>query len=227
MRGFKPRLRWEIHAGFRFYAYSTSADTWAELPDLPFEVSPGLALAAEPCGNRVFALAPSDSGTVLWEYSALSGTWTQRPSPPWVGDVGMSAAFAAGNVYALTGFEMTPGWFWCYDPSFELNLGRHLEGVAGASQPLLRWTCTCEPNPFVARTTIRWQVPKLCDVSLKVYNTAGQMVRLLRQGSVKPGIYTTTWNGCDGRGRHVAAGVYFCTLESGQKRINRKVVLTD
>jgi flagellar hook assembly protein FlgD len=90
----------------------------------------------------------------------------------------------------------------------------------------LRWQLTCAPNPLSARTVIRWQVAKLSDVSLKVYNAAGQMVRVLRQGRVKPGSYATTWNGCDQKGRRLAAGVYVCTLDGPGTRITRKVVLT-
>jgi hypothetical protein len=69
--------------------------------------------------------------------------------------------------------------------------------------------------------------PGLSDVSLKVYNAAGQMVSVLRQGRVNPGSYTTAWNGCDQKGRRLAAGVYVCTLDGPGTRITRKVVLTE
>ena len=99
--------------------------------------------------------------------------------------------------------------------------------MAGKALPLLRWQLTCAPNPLSARAVIRWQVPRLSSVSLKVYNTAGQMVRVLSQGSAKPGSYTATWNGCDQKGRRLAAGVYVCTLDGPGTRITRKVVLTE
>ena len=35
------------------------------------------------------------------------------------------------------------------------------------------------------------------------------------------------WNGTDCEGRRLAAGVYFYTLETGDKRLSRKVVLTE
>jgi flagellar hook assembly protein FlgD len=101
-----------------------------------------------------------------------------------------------------------------------------MEGVAGKPLPVLRWQLTCAPNPLSARAAIRWQVPRQSSVSLKVYNAAGQMVRVLRQGIVKPGSYTTSWNGCDQQGCRLAAGVYVCTLDGPGTRITRKVVLT-
>ena len=83
------------------------------------------------------------------------------------------------------------------------------------------------PNPFSSMVTIHWSVPMLQEVSLRVYNTAGQLVRTLAEGPTKPGAYTTVWNGTDRKGRRLAAGVYFYTLETGDKRLSRKVVLTE
>jgi flagellar hook assembly protein FlgD len=68
---------------------------------------------------------------------------------------------------------------------------------------------------------------RLQEVSLRVFNTAGQLVRTLAQGPTKPGAYATVWNGTDHKGRRLAAGVYFYTLETGDKRLSRKVVLTE
>jgi len=64
-------------------------------------------------------------------------------------------------------------------------------------------------------------------VSLCVYNTAGQLVKVLADGRTKPGSYTSVWNGTDAKGRRLANGVYFYALGNGTKRINRKVILTE
>jgi hypothetical protein len=83
------------------------------------------------------------------------------------------------------------------------------------------------PNPAAGKVTIRWQVPTEADVSLRVYNTAGQLVKVLVEGKTKPGAYSSVWNGKDTRGRRQANGVYFYALDNGAKRISRKVVLTE
>jgi hypothetical protein len=84
-----------------------------------------------------------------------------------------------------------------------------------------------KPNPATGHVAIHWQVPVEADVSLCVYNTAGQFVKALADGKCKPGAYTSVWNGTDAKGRRLANGVYFYTLDNGAKRISRKVVLTD
>jgi len=83
------------------------------------------------------------------------------------------------------------------------------------------------PNPATNRVQIRYQIPAEAVVSLRVYNTAGQLVKVLAEGKTKPGAYTSVWNGTDVKDRRLANGVYFCTLDNGEERISRKVVLTE
>jgi hypothetical protein len=84
-----------------------------------------------------------------------------------------------------------------------------------------------EPNPARTGLTIHWQVPTKQPVSLRVYNTAGRLVRVLEEGERAPGRYTTRWNGRDDDGRRLAAGVYFYSLDAGERRLSRKVVLAE
>jgi len=100
------------------------------------------------------------------------------------------------------------------------------EGSQGASIGILALD-NAKPNPASGRVAIRWQVPVEAQVSLRVYNTAGQLVRVLAEGKTKPGAYESIWNGTDARGRRLANGVYFYALDNGAKRISRKVVLTE
>jgi hypothetical protein len=211
-----------------FFGYSISGDSWVTLTTTPVQPLTGVAIVAEPGGNTVLALMPADTGhALLYGYDRSQDTWTLMASPTWAAGDGAAMTWAGNEAYALTGYQTTqPSWFWCYDPGFAAYWGRGLEGVAGNPLPLFRWQLTCAPNPLSARTVIRWQVPRLSSVSLKVYNTAGQMVRVLSQGRAKPGSYTATWNGCDQQGRRLAAGVYVCTLDGPGTRITRKVVLT-
>jgi len=83
------------------------------------------------------------------------------------------------------------------------------------------------PSPATDKVMIRWSVPVEADVSLKVFDATGRLVRTLADGRTKPGSYTSVWNGTDPGGRRLATGVYFCTLDNGAKRISRKVVMTE
>jgi hypothetical protein len=212
-----------------FYEYSLSGDSWSTRPRLPVGADSAVALAAEPAGDWVLALVLGDSiHAWLYGYNRSQDMWVQKQAPTWNVATGEALTYSGTQAYALTGVPTTqPSWFWCYDPGFAAYWGRGIEGVAGKPLPVLRWQLTCAPNPLSARAVIRWQVPRLSNVSLKVYNAAGQMVSVLAQGAVKPGSYATTWSGCDQKGRRLAAGVYVCTLDGPGARITRKVVLTE
>lgn len=59
-----------------------------------------------------------------------------------------------------------------------------------------------------------------------VTSNAQNWTMVLEQCERAPGRYTTRWNGRDDEGRRLAAGVYFYSLDAGERRLSRKVVLT-
>jgi flagellar hook assembly protein FlgD len=71
------------------------------------------------------------------------------------------------------------------------------------------------PNPFNHTITIPYQVPyRSTYVVLSIYDTAGQLIRVLQNGITQPGRHDALWDGKDGRGREVANGVYICRIEA-------------
>ncbi len=81
------------------------------------------------------------------------------------------------------------------------------------------------PNPFNGQTRISYQLAKPGNVSLKIYNTLGQLVNTLVDGQQQPGIYSASWNGKDNSGRTAANGVYIYRLESGDFKATKKMVV--
>ena len=69
-------------------------------------------------------------------------------------------------------------------------------------------------------------MPESGEVSLVIYNLAGQVVRTLIPGrTLKAGIYDVFWEGRDEQGRPAAPGVYLYRLTAGDKAIVRKMTL--
>lgn len=64
------------------------------------------------------------------------------------------------------------------------------------------------PNPFNPSTTIRYDIPRMANVSLKIYNTLGQVVASLVEELKEPGRYEVKWN------PDVSSGIYFCRLQA-------------
>lgn len=84
------------------------------------------------------------------------------------------------------------------------------------------------PNPFNAATTIPFIVASESgspvEVSLKIYNSLGQVVTTLVDENRLPGQYRAIWNGHSDQGAIVSAGTYICLLEVGDCSSARTLV---
>lgn len=81
------------------------------------------------------------------------------------------------------------------------------------------------PNPFNSSTIIRFAVDEPGEVTLEVYNTAGQRVAELARGHREVGHYRVQWDGRDEADRALSSGVYFYRLVAGDRVASRKLLL--
>ena len=81
------------------------------------------------------------------------------------------------------------------------------------------------PNPFNPSTTISYNLPNANHTRLVVYNILGQEVRELVNGFYSAGKHEVVWDGMNSVGIKAASGIYFYTLEAGNVRIIKKMVL--
>jgi flagellar hook assembly protein FlgD len=82
------------------------------------------------------------------------------------------------------------------------------------------------PNPFNPSTTIQFTVRSRTQVSLKVYNVAGQLVRTLLNDQRAPGsVHSVAWDGRNDAGQSVSSGVYFYKLVTNDLTQTKKMVL--
>ena len=82
-----------------------------------------------------------------------------------------------------------------------------------------------QPNPFRTQTLFDWALPRTGPVELTVYDVGGRALRKLVSGTRDAGRYRAEWDGRDGRGGRVAAGVYFVRLVAQGDAVTRKVML--
>ncbi len=81
------------------------------------------------------------------------------------------------------------------------------------------------PNPFNPSTTIRFALPEASQVSLKIYNARGQLVRTLISGNFESGVHEIRWDARNDLGETVSSGFYFYRMQAGNFVENRKMVL--
>ena len=81
------------------------------------------------------------------------------------------------------------------------------------------------PNPFNPSTTIRFEVPQLTEVSIKIYNILGQLVATLIDEKFEPGTYRVLWRAENFNGVPVSSGVYFVRMKSTEFKKVKKILL--
>jgi len=79
---------------------------------------------------------------------------------------------------------------------------------------------TAYPNPFNASTRIEFILEQQSDVSLKLYDINGRLVRELLNEESEAGKHNLTFDGSQ-----LASGTYFIKLENGDQITSRKLVL--
>ena len=99
-------------------------------------------------------------------------------------------------------------------------------GVSNKNQLPKTWALADNyPNPFNPTTTIGFDVPRVADASIVIYNLLGQEVRTLITGTLSPGQHTVVWDGRNNHGMNVQSGVYFYRLNAGSVSIVKKMLL--
>jgi len=108
--------------------------------------------------------------------------------------------------------------------SFTMVKGPATDAPVATAAPAM--TVRAEPNPFSGGTSVRFTLPQRGAARVRVVDAQGRLVRTLAEGERASGSHTASWDGRDERGRAVAAGVYFVTLEHGGSVRATKVVRT-
>jgi hypothetical protein len=72
------------------------------------------------------------------------------------------------------------------------------------------------PNPFSNQTTIAYFVSKPVDVTLKIFDISGKLVKTIDQGKVNSGNHQVTWNGTDNQGKMLGSGIYVVRLQTSE-----------
>jgi hypothetical protein len=82
------------------------------------------------------------------------------------------------------------------------------------------------PNPFQGRTQIRFALPVSEEVTFRIYNAAGQEVKII-SGQYGVGEHTIEWDGSGRYGQPLSSGHYFCRMETPNFTGSIKLILTD
>jgi len=81
------------------------------------------------------------------------------------------------------------------------------------------------PNPFNPVTSLRYDLPENVLVNITIYDMMGRIVKTLVNSSQTAGYKSTQWNATNHQGQPVSAGLYLYTIQAGEFRQTKKMVL--
>ena len=81
------------------------------------------------------------------------------------------------------------------------------------------------PNPFNPVTTIRYELPKEDLVNIIIYDMTGRAIKTLINRSQTAGYKSIQWDATNNLGHPVSAGMYIYSIQAGEFRQTRKMVL--
>ena len=81
------------------------------------------------------------------------------------------------------------------------------------------------PNPFNPTTQIHYDLPLSEYVSITIYDLMGRKIRSLVKTHQNAGYRSIHWNATNDLGQHVSAGMYIYTIQAGEFRQTKKMVL--
>ncbi len=76
------------------------------------------------------------------------------------------------------------------------------------------------PNPFNPSTTIKYSVPRLSVVQIKIYDLVGREIKTLISEEKQAGNYEIKYNASD-----IASGIYFCKMITNGFNQTKKIIL--
>ena len=81
------------------------------------------------------------------------------------------------------------------------------------------------PNPFNPATTLQYDLPNDEFVNITIYDMLGNVINNLVHDNQNSGYKSVQWNATNNQGQQVSAGVYLYSIEAGEFRQTKKMIL--
>jgi len=81
------------------------------------------------------------------------------------------------------------------------------------------------PNPFNPTTTIEYELPEKSNVTIKIFNINGELVKEILNTNQDEGVHQVTWDGTNQKSKLVASGIYLYLVKSDNVIMSKQMIL--
>ena len=198
------------------FQISTATDetipfTWGSSYDVDSDVSYKLTITLDYPGNVYTQdyqnITDSSTSISAYEYAAFM---TDLSLSQWNIDYVIEASDEEYTVISQVG---------------EFVLNNTLLSINGEIIPVVFALHQNYPNPFNPVTSLRYDLPEDGLVNITIYDMMGRVVNTLINDSQNAGYKSIQWNATNDRNEPVSAGLYIYTIQAGEFRKTKKMVL--
>ena len=136
--------------------------------------------------------------------------------------------FEDGN-YNDFGCILSPSYCWGYDIDMWIGAVHSSDVVAIDNYDVIfpdrLMVHNAYPNPFNPVTSLRYDLPQNEIINITIYDMMGRIVKTLVNGSQTAGFKSVQWDAKNDRNDPVSAGLYLYTIQAGDFRKTKKIVL--
>jgi hypothetical protein len=134
-----------------------------------------------------------------------------------------------GDPNTIDPIAITDGNLQLHISSCEDGGGIQADPAPGVQQRLATvsnefWFATA-PNPVTSFARIKFGTPRDGNVSFRVFDVSGRMVREISNGMMRAGEHSTSWNLQNTAGQRVGSGMYFIQMKSGGMARTQRIVV--
>jgi len=198
----------------------TQRDALYEMVDRRTEIS--TLLRGFMAGQEVNSAAVSDLSARYGELDGQMGYWyATRFTGAWNGLNDSERAELTALADSL-GYLVPAGGFLYSSPipmptimSTDFLFGMPVSDVSEGAPASSRADLQVAPNPSRGTVVIDYALPAAGRTRVAIYDAAGRVARVLKDGESAAGAHQLSWTGADASGRRLPAGVYFVRLDSG------------
>jgi len=158
-----------------------------------------------------------DAGVVVWFENDLPNNWTRHnidTNLDGANDVFTADVDGDGKLDVIATGRIAYDLIW-----YENNIIDGIEPLAEI-MPTEFSLSQNHPNPFNPATKIRYSIPQLSKVTIKVFDILGTEIETLEKKKKPIGTYEITWNS-----ENLPSGIYFYRINAGDYAETKKMVL--
>jgi hypothetical protein len=214
--GFWPPTQAQLHAIGNGSAY---AEFRPDFPaDAQYEVYGWWVASSNRCTDTPFIIKHKNGAdTVRVNQVQNNSTWkligTYRFNPDTSQKILISDAGTSGTYIVADAIKLIS-----YDPATDVSGNDYTQAPAEFN------LFQNYPNPFNPVTQIRYTIPQLTNIQLKIYNILGQEVKTLMSSEQPAGAYRIEWDGTNSFGSRVASGIYVYKIVAGKFVQSKKMM---